>query len=596
MAYYSDETINKVMHSVDIADIIGERIPLKRTGVNYMGPCPFHADDSPSLSVVTGEQYYHCFGCGAAGNVFRFLMEYEQMEFTEAVEYIAARSGIELRSETPTGDSSERRRASEEREKIFEINKAAAAYFHYILTKTKEGQVGRFYLDERKISGEVISRFALGYIDHDSVPLSTYLRNKGYPDELIVKAGLAYMSERYGMRDFFRDRVMIPIINKNNRCIGFGGRILAKEKVKGGEGKYKNTPDTDIFKKGENVYALNLARKSRRSGLILCEGYMDVISMHQAGFDNAVAALGTAFTEQQAALLKRFTRDAGVYLAMDSDMAGRTNTIKAIHTLRKAGVPQRVIDMKPYKDPDEFIKAEGADAFQERIDRAQTGRMFEIEVLSDNVNMHDPEQKTIFMHKAAAVIHDIEDVTERSNYIDAVCETYRLDRDVLKRAVSESAGNGDIIREESPGSRPPKADGPGRAEALLVSWMIYDPGLIKELSGIISAGDIADDTCRAVIEELYRQTEENGKAEIAELFNSFMDPESQKRFTGIINSNIRLEDAEKRNEAITDVVKRVKGAAIERRLSDPKDDNELLRLVEEKRKLQNYKYIKREGN
>ena len=311
------------------------------------------------------KQMYHCFGCGVSGNVITFVMEYENYSFREAVEMLADRSGVKL----PKMEYSKEAKAKADRKAaLLEINKLAANYFYYQL-KQPRGKIGYDYLVKRKLTDETIRRFGLGFSNKISDDLYRYLKSKGYEDELLKDTGLVTIEER-GARDKFWNRVMFPIMDVNSRVIGFGGRVLGD-----GEPKYLNSPETMLFDKSRNLYGLNYARTSRKKYMMLCEGYMDVISMHQAGYTNAVASLGTALTEQHAALLKRYTDQ--VILTYDSDGAGVKAALRAIPILKRAGISTKVLNMRPYKDPDEFMKNLGAEEFEKRIETARNSFLYE---------------------------------------------------------------------------------------------------------------------------------------------------------------------------------------------------------------------------
>ena len=358
--YYSDEIIEEVRSRNDIVDVISTYVKLQKKGSSYFGLCPFHNEKSPSFSVSRQKQMYYCFGCGAGGNVFTFLMEYENFTFVEALRYLADRAGVELPK--PEYSEEERRRA-DEKAILLEIQKKAAQYY-YVQLKSPQGQQAMNYLKGRKLDDETIKAFGLGYSSKYSNSLYQFLKSQGYQDEMLAKSGLITMDEKNGPHDKFWNRVMFPIMDANNRVIGFGGRVMGDAKP-----KYLNSPETPVFDKSRNLYGLNRARTTRKPYFLLCEGYMDVISLHQAGFTNAVASLGTALTPGHASLIKRYVQE--VYLTYDSDDAGTRAALRAIPILREAGIQARIIRMEPYKDPDEFIKNLGAEAFEERIRQAR---------------------------------------------------------------------------------------------------------------------------------------------------------------------------------------------------------------------------------
>ncbi|MBE5985377.1 MAG: DNA primase, partial [Paenibacillaceae bacterium] len=409
---YSEDIIEEVRVRNDIVDIVSGYVKLQKKGSNYFGLCPFHNEKSPSFSVSPAKQMYYCFGCGAGGNVITFVMEYENYSFSEAFKVLADRAGVKL----PVEEYSKEAREQEDlRAALLEMNKLAASYFYYQLKKP-QGEAGYRYLKDRQLSDETIVRFGLGYSNKTSDDLYRYLRGKGYDDSVLKQSGLVTIEEK-GSHDKFWNRVMFPIMDVNNRVIGFGGRVMGS-----GEPKYLNSPETKLFDKSRNLYGLNYARLSREKYILICEGYMDVIAMHQAGFTNAVASLGTAFTTQHAQLLKRYTDK--VILTYDSDGAGQKAALRAIPILRDAGVSIRVLNMEPYKDPDEFIKNLGAEEFKHRIEQAQNSFLFEIEVLRKNYKMDDPEQKTEFYNQTARKLLEFPEALERENYLEAVSREF----------------------------------------------------------------------------------------------------------------------------------------------------------------------------
>ena len=317
--FYPEEVIEEVRQRNDIVDVISSYIKLKKTGSNYMGLCPFHNEKSPSFSVNGHRQMYHCFGCGVGGNVFTFLREYENFTFVEALKHLAERCGMQL---PETEASPEAKRQADLRNTILNINKEAALYFYHQL-KSPKGQYALQYLKERELSDETIVKFGLGYSNKYSDDLYQYLKNKGYDDLTLKETGLFTMDEKRGVHDKFWNRVMYPIMDANSKVIGFGGRVMGE-----GTPKYLNSPETKVFDKSRNLYGLHLARQARTRTMIVCEGYMEVIAMHQAGFSNAVASLGTAFTGLQANLLKRYADQ--ILLLYDSDGAGVKAALRAI--------------------------------------------------------------------------------------------------------------------------------------------------------------------------------------------------------------------------------------------------------------------------
>ena len=433
--YYSDELIEEVRMKNDIVDVISGYVRLQKKGSSYFGLCPFHNEKSPSFSVSRQKQMYYCFGCGAGGNIFTFLMEYENLTFVEAVQMLADRAGVELPKMEYSKEAKER---ADLKSVLLEINKAAAQYF-YVQLKNEQGRAGYTYLKNRGLSEETIKAFGLGYSNKYSNDLYQYLKSKGYSEDHIRQAGLVSTDEKNGVYDKFWNRVMFPIMDVNSRVIGFGGRVMGD-----GKPKYLNSPETPVFDKSRNLYGLNRARSAKKSYFLLCEGYMDVIALHQAGFTNAVASLGTALTSGHASLIKRYVQE--VYLTYDSDEAGTRAALRGVPILKSAGISAKVIRMDPYKDPDEFIRNLGAEEFEKRIMNARNGFMFSLEILEREYDMNSPEGKTAFFRETARRLTGFEDELERSNYIEAVAKAYKVSVESLQKLVTKTAISDEIGR------------------------------------------------------------------------------------------------------------------------------------------------------
>ena len=551
--YYPDEFIEEVRMRNDIVDIIGNSVHLQKKGSSYFGLCPFHNEKSPSFSVSREKQMYYCFGCGAGGNVITFVMEYENYGFVEAVRYLAERAGMEIPKEEY---SPEAKRQADLRGILLEIQKKAARYFYYQL-KSNNGKIGYEYLKNRGLSDDTIRAFGLGYAAPYPDDLYQYLKKEGYSDEILKESGLVKIEER-GAYDKFWNRVMFPIMDVNNRVIGFGGRVMGE-----GNPKYLNSPETKIFDKSRNLYGLNVARRSRKSYFLVCEGYMDVISMHQAGFTNAVASLGTAFTSQHGILIKRYVHE--VILTYDSDAAGVKAALRAIPILKEAGLSVKVLNLKPYKDPDEFIKNLGADAFQERIEQAVNGFLFEIQNLRLQYDLGDPEQKTEFFNQVAEKLLVFEDEMEQNNYIEAVSREYGINYDILRKKVGSLGNRAGLVRGmvSKPKSgiqkRSEKEDGIHQAQRLLLTWLCEEPSVYNKISDIIEPRDFTEDLYRQVAEMLFAQLEV-GKRNPGEILNHFINDEEQYREVAAI-FNTKLKEGmtkEEKNRAFRETVLRVK--------------------------------------
>ena len=424
--YYPQEVLDQVLANTDIVDVISSHVHLQKKGKDYVGLCPFHNEKTPSFYVIPSKNMYYCFGCGASGTAITFLMKYNNSPFQEVLQDLADRAKITLPAPNRTEESKKRER---HRQDLLAINKEAAVYY-YRLLRSRKGSRGLRYFEARALTPETMKQFGLGFADGARSDLTAWLREKGYSDEMILESDLAVFNEKQGLHDRFWNRVIFPIQDVRGRVIGFGGRVLGDAKP-----KYLNSSDTMIFDKGRNLYALNLARRSRKDYLILCEGYMDVIAMHQAGFVEAVASLGTSFTAGQATLLKRYAKK--ILLAYDSDGAGVRAALRNIGTLRRAGMDTAVIDLRPHKDPDEFIKAEGREAFQARIDNAENSFFYELRILSASYRMDDPASRTAFHREIAKKLCAFTDEIERENYIAAAAEKYFIRTDALRRLVAQ---------------------------------------------------------------------------------------------------------------------------------------------------------------
>lgn len=580
--YYSDEIIEEVRSKNDIVDVISSYVKLQKKGSSYFGLCPFHNEKSPSFSVSREKQMYYCFGCGAGGNVFTFLMEYENYSFQEALKYLADRAGVEL----PEAEySKEARERADQKAILLEINKVAAQYF-YVQLKSPQGAHALSYLKDRGLSDEMIHSFGLGYSNKYSNDLYQYLKSKGYRDELIVKAGLVTVDERYGASDKFWNRVMFPIMDSNSRVIGFGGRVMGDAKP-----KYLNSPETMIFDKSRNLYGLNRARSSRKPYFLLCEGYMDVISLHQAGFSNAVASLGTALTPGHASLIKRYVKE--VYLTYDSDEAGTKAALRAMPILKDVGITARIIRMEPYKDPDEFIKNLGAEAFEERIHKARNGFMFGLEILERDYDLTTPEGKTDFMKEAAKRLAQFDEEIERSNYIEAVAKTYHVGFEELRKLVLKMAVQTGLAKPvERPkrldGKSKEKEDGHVKSQKILLTWLIEDEGIFNQIRRYITPDDFTGELYKKVAALLYEQYEEKD-VNPARIMNHFTDEEEHREVASLFHTKIReLTTISEQEKALKETIIRVKGHSIGTAAKNlaPTDIAGLQRLMEAKRELQ----------
>ena len=523
--YYPEELIEEVRTRNDIVEVISGYVRLQKKGSNYFGLCPFHNEKSPSFSVSPGKQMYYCFGCGAGGNVITFLMEYENQTFPEAVRTLAQRAGIAL---PEADDSKEARQADSRRAKLLEINKEAAKYFYYQL-RTERGSVGMEYLRKRELSDETMNHFGLGYANKYSNDLIQYLKSKGYSEDLIRDAGLCNVDEKHGMYDKFWNRVMFPIQDINHRVIGFGGRVMGD-----GKPKYLNSPETEIFDKSRNLYGLNFARTSRKGNVIL---------------------------------LRRYANE--ILLSYDSDGAGVNAALRAIGILKEAGMTGRVINLEPYKDPDEFIKALGGEEFQKRLDHAENSFFFELRQLQKNYDLSDPEQKTAFHREIARKLCTFSEEVERENYIEAVAQKYHIGFENLRRLVGTYAAQTGLAQ---PVIRPKSgvqkkntaAEGIKNSQKLLLTWLVEQPQLYRQISKYISPKDFTEGLYEKVADRLFEELEQ-GNINPASIISMFEEEEDQREAASLFHTKLeRLESTAEQEKALHDIVCAVKRNSYER--------------------------------
>ncbi len=583
---YSDDIIEEVRMKNDIVDVISQYVKLTRRGSTYFGLCPFHNEKTPSFSVTPSKQMYYCFGCGAGGNVYNFIMEYENYSFGEALSHLADRAGVEL---PKIEYSREAREKAEQKATLLEINKLAAQYFYYQLRR-ESGKTAYGYLTGRGLSEETIRKFGLGYSDKYSDDLYKYLKSKGYSDELLRESGLFNVDERRGMYDKFWNRVIFPIMDVNNRVIGFGGRVMGD-----GKPKYLNSPETKIFDKSRNLYGLNVARTTRKNYLILCEGYMDVIAMHQAGFTNAVASLGTALTSGHASLVKRYTKE--VLLLYDSDGAGIRAALRAIPILREAGVTSRVVSLKPWKDPDEFIKNEGAEAFEERLNHAMDSFMFRVHIAEQEFAMDAPQGQNQFFERCAEMLLELSDELERNLYIEAIVKEYGRygvgAEDIRKRVNTLALKGTPAEKRIQPKSTSAtsetrkKESAADKAQKLMLTWLVNYPGIFDQVEKYISPSDFVVPLYKEVAQMLFDQHKE-GETNPGKLLNAFTDSEEQREVASLFNATIHLENEGEQQRAFSDALLRIKEESLKEknRIWDPSDMAGLQELIKAKKELE----------
>lgn len=424
---FPDSFLQELKLRSDITEIASSYVNLKRHGRNMVGLCPFHGEKTPSFNIYTENGSFYCFGCGAGGDVITFIMKIENLDYVEAVKFLAQRAGMEM-PENTYDDS-----LSKLRMRIYEANREAARFFHATLL-SQRGQSGLNYLRGRALSDRTIRHFGLGFADDDWNSLCNHLKNKGFSEYEIYSANLAFKRKNgNGIYDRFVNRVMFPIIDLRGNVIAFGGRIMTDEKP-----KYLNTSDTPVFKKSENLFSLNNAKSSGTRTLILCEGYMDVIALNQAGFTNAVATLGTALTNEQAVLMKRYADE--VIICYDADGAGQKATARAIDILRNAGLPIKILTVPSGKDPDEFIRSKGENgpaAFKLLIDKCGNDVEYRLMKLRENYNLTTTDGKVAFLNDAVKIVASIESPIERDVFASKLCAELEIDKNAFNDQIAK---------------------------------------------------------------------------------------------------------------------------------------------------------------
>lgn len=614
--YYPEEIVEQVIAANDIVDVIGSHVHLKKSGASFMGLCPFHNEKTPSFSVHPGKQVFHCFGCGEGGNVLTFLMKYENYSFQEALKVLADRAGIKL---PEANYSEEARKRNDQRAELLAINKEAATYYFKLLRSPK-GKKGLSYFEERKLSPQTMSAFGLGFADGSSSDMVSHLRSKGFSDENILLSGIAAYDEKRGLHDKFWNRVIFPIMDVTNRVIGFGGRVMGD-----GKPKYLNSPETPVFDKSRNLYGLNIAKKTKCGYFILCEGYMDVIAMHQAGFTQAVASLGTSFTDGQAAVLKRYVKQ--VLLSYDSDGAGIKAAMRNIGILHAAGLTGKVVNLEPYKDPDEFMKNLGPEEFQKRLDQAENSFFYQIRQIEKNYRMEDPASRSEFYHEIAKRLCGFSDEIERDSYVKAMSQKYFIDEGMLQREVASygrvltgQEGQADARREDrfagaypqaaaSPAARPkdPTADkrmstlerAKIRNECLLLTCVSDDPGLYPQIRDYISAEDFSEGVPRQAAEKYFAILEKEAGDKLAQASGNgvrphaspsvviamFEDEEEQRQAAALFETRLPGIGEEEVQKLLRDVLCSVKRNSIDRLSANMTDAAALGKLMKARKDL-----------
>lgn len=592
MPKYSDDLISEICAASDIVDYVSRHVVLKKSGKDYSGLCPFHHEKTPSFHVSADKQLFHCFGCGASGNVIQFVMRTENVDFVDALKLMAERAGINV----PEDDTSFNDALYEKKKKLYEMNKAAARFF-FERFKTNDGKKALEYLKNRHISAATIKTYGLGYAPPSYDALLNHLRDAGFSDDFIVEGFLA--SRKDGrVYDKFRDRIMFPIIDTRGNIIGFGGRIMTEIKKDGYKvPKYLNSSETIVFDKGKNLFSLNLAKNSDKKQIILVEGYMDVITVYQAGIKNVVATLGTALTENQAKLLGRYA--AEVLICYDSDEAGIKATNRAIEILNNAGIKGKVIKMKGAKDPDEYIKNNGVAAFENCIKKAVPFIEYQINLKKTEYDLSETEGKIGFVSEAADVLKNVRDAIEVDAYIRKISDKTEISIDAIYAEYRKKAKK--TLKEDMPRTNNTKINTRGgilnskenvrkNAEKRLLVLILQEKKLYEKVSKFLTPDDFYIPVYKRLAKLIYDRRERGIEPIAADILNEFnRTPEDINEAAAVFYNQEVYSDKEATAKELT---KNILINKIEQEMITSKDDSvRLQELLQMKLKLSREKEL-----
>ena len=591
MALYSNDVINEVFAENDIVDYVSQYVALKKSGRDYSGLCPFHNEKSPSFHVSREKQLFHCFGCGASGNLAQFVMRSEGIDFVEALKLLADRAGIVL----PEDNNSVDYALHEKKKKIYEMNKAAARFFYRELTESEAGKEGLRYFKERKLLPKTIKCYGLGYAPNDYSRLRVHMNELGYKDAELVEAGL--ISERNGrFYDRFRGRVMFPIIDLRGNIIGFGGRIIHQTEEETGykPPKYLNSAETPVFNKGKNLFSLNFAKKDNSGSLILAEGYMDVISVYQAGIINVVATLGTALTDAQARLMLKYCSE--ILICYDSDEPGQKAAARAIDIINHAGGRSKVIRLEGAKDPDEYIKKNGVEMFRHALHEATPSTEYLISSAKSQYNLDVPEGKIYFVNDAAKILSGINDAVEVDAYIKKISAETEISKDAIyseynkmRKKEMRSTQKRKIMPHDierptvSPVSIGSMERSGSAAEKKLLNLIVQSRKLCRKAMENLAPEDFSNAVYQALAKRIFENYQNNIASEPPMLLNGF-DGDDIKTASAVFYNMEVYDDVDKTFDELIISIKKEK---ISERIMSEKDPGKLKLLLEEKQRLNN---------
>ena len=548
MVRYSEELIEEIRSSNDIVDVISKYITLKRSGRNFFGLCPFHKEKSPSFAVSPDKQIFHCFGCGAGGNVIHFISKIEGLDFKDTLELLANRVNIEL----PTLDNLEDDKTARLKSKVYEINKIAAEFYHENLYKPAS-KTAQEYIKKRKLDNRTLKAFLIGYAGNFN-ELYLLLKQKGYTEEEMLASSLVKRTENGGYMDSFRKRLMFPIQDVRERVIAFGGRVLDDSKP-----KYINSPENIVYSKGRNLFGLNVAKKHDTRKIIIVEGYMDAISLYQRGITNVVASLGTAMTEAQGRLLRRYSEQ--VILGYDADGAGQAAILRGMEILQNLGCDIRVLQIEGAKDPDEYVLKYGPERFQKCVDNAISLVEFKVKVLLKELNIENTNDKIKFLNEIAKILAKVTNQMEREIYVDKIAKEYKISKEAIYAEVNK------LMYKDNQGSKKlekrvvtmvPKeekensvSDAVLKRENLVICLLINEYSKCYEkIKNLITLNYIQDDTNKQILKKMYEEFEK-GNSNTSQLLDWFQDEKVISHITEIMAGDFEITDV---NKAIDDLI------------------------------------------
>ena len=547
MARYSDEVINDVRQSNDIVDVISQYVHLKRSGRNFFGLCPFHNEKSPSFSVTPDKQIFHCFGCGVGGNVFSFITQIEGINFVEAVQMLAERANIQLPTLQDNGDS----QREELKAKVYKVNEFTAEFYHQNLYKP-QAKIAQEYVKKRQLSNETLKSFKIGFSGKFD-ELYQELKKQGFGEREILESGLVNKNERGQYIDRYRNRLMFPICDARGKVIAFGGRVLDDSKP-----KYINSPENVVYSKGRNLFGLNVAKKGDLKRILIVEGYMDVISLHQRGITNVVAPLGTALTEQQGWLLRKNSEQ--IILSFDSDEAGLKAKLRALDILQNMGCDLRILQMEGAKDPDEYIIKYGNARFNNLVDKALSIIEFKVKILKKDLNLENTNDKIKFLNEIAKLISNVNNTIEREVYIEKIAKEYDISKEAIYAEVNKLTYKNvktenvlekpkpvvtHIKREEKVISEAVKR----RENTVIALLLMGDLNIFEILRQNIKVENFQDEVNKKIAQKLYEEFEK-GNSNINAIIDN-LEQDEQNQITMIMSEDYEITDIEK---AIDDVV------------------------------------------